>query len=433
MSHRSAPLEVREAVSFADESAKAALDRLNSGTPATECILLSTCNRTELYFVSLEPDSSLPLVREALDQIKGTSLMRRPDLTYARQDSEAVEHLFRVASGLDSLLVGEAQIFGQVKHAYELAAEAGHAGFLLNKLMQAALRTGKRARTETAIGAGAVSVSSAAVGLAEKVFGELGGRKALLIGAGETARLAAEHLVARHVGGLVVANRTRQRAEALAETLGARVLPFEERAAELPDTDILISATSAPEVLFSESAVAEVMSRRPRRPLLIIDLAVPRDVDPAVNRLDNVFLYDVDAFETMVEQNLARRRKDIPHVEAIVREEADAFLAWYESLSVIALIRSFKEHVEAIRQGQLKRYGHQFTDEERERLDQFTRTLLNKVLHRPITRMREYAHDARWGALRMDTVRGLFGLETSNGEPDDPDRDACQPPGPVAG
>jgi len=424
LNHASAQLAVCEGMAFSDCEARTALARLGATDGVGEMVLLSTCNRTELYFVALRPDDVLPCVRARLDDVKGVTVMRRPEWTYTYLNTSAAEHLFRVASGLDSLLVGEAQVFSQVKQAYDLACEAQQAGVVMNRLFQAALHAGKRARTETDIGAGAVSTSSAAVGLAEKVFGSLGDRAALLVGAGETARLAAEHLVERGIGRLTIANRTRERAEALAARFGARLVPFADRVTALPDADILISATSAPDVLFQRADVAQAMRQRPRRSLLVLDLAVPRDVDPVARQVDNVFLYDIDALKVMVEQNLVRRRKEIPRVEALIREELAEFTAWYESLAVTPLIRDLREHVEAIRREQIERYGHQFSAEDRERLDRFTRTLLNRVLHQPLIQLRSFSHDARWGPLRMDAVRELFGLEKKHGESHHTDRDA---------
>ena len=426
LNHDSAPIDVREGIALSDDELAVAFERIAPATQSGECALLSTCNRTEIYLVSPDPERALRQVARALDEIKRVDVLERGQWTYRHFDADAVYHLFRVACGLDSMLVGEAQIFNQVKDAYEHASKAGQAGFFLNRLFQAALHVGKRARTETDIGVGAASVSSAAVGLAEKVFGDLRARTALVIGAGETARLAAEHLVERRIGWLVIANRTRERAEALARKLGGRTVPYEDRLSAIPDADIVISATSAPEVILKRQDIAPIMRRRPRRPLLMIDLAVPRDIEPSLNQLGDVFLHDIDALAVMVEQNLARRRKEIPRVEAIIQQELDGFLAWYESLAVTPLIQALREHLEVIRQEQMSRYQHQFTDEDLARLDQFTRTLINRILHHPLTRLREFPRDARWGTLRLDTVRALFGLEASDGRSDDPDRDTRQ-------
>lgn len=424
LNHESAPLAVREGVAFSEEEVSAAFQQIGPESEAVECALVSTCNRTEVYLVSPHPEATLGVVTHVLNEMKHVDVMGQTEWTYRFFDSDAVHHLFRVACGLDSMLVGEAQIFSQIKQAYDRASEAGKVGFLLNRLFQAALHVGKRARTETDIGAGAVSVSSAAVGLAEKVFGDLSNRTALLIGAGETARLAAEHLVEHGIAHVIISNRTPERGEALARNVRGVTLPFEQRLRAIPDADIVISATSAPGVLLTQSDIEPIMRHRSRRPLLMIDLAVPRDIDPSINELDTIFLYDIDALTVMVEQNLARRRKEIPKVEAIIRKELGEFLAWYDSLAVTPLIKVLREHLEAIRQEQLRRYEHQFTEEDRTRLDQFTRTLVNRILHQPLTQLRGFPQDARWGNMRLDTVRLLFGLEAEHETPDDPDRDA---------
>jgi glutamyl-tRNA reductase len=422
LNHATAPLPVREGIAFADTEVTGALENLAAIDNVTECVLLSTCNRTEVYIVSADPAHSLHSVAAVIDSAKNANVLENPEWTYTYTDGVAVDHLFKVATGMDSLMVGEAQILTQLKTAYDLACCSRHVGLVLNRLFQGALHAGKRARTETEIGIGAVSISSAAVGIAEKVFDDLRERTALLIGAGETARLAAEHLVERGVGRLIIANRTTERAERLAKRFHASVVPLDERLRVLPDADILISVTSAPTTLFSESDIRVAMRHRARRPLLAIDLAVPRDIDPEVKRLENVFLYDIDALGTMIEQNLSRRRKEVPKVEAIIDEETQSFLHWYDSLSIRPLIRELRSTIDDIRTEHIRRYGHQFTDHDREQLDQFTRTLVKKILHQPLTQLRVIARDSQSGAVRLDTVRELFGLGKQNGT-DDQDRD----------
>jgi glutamyl-tRNA reductase len=416
LNHTSAPLSVRETIAFSADEVTDVLGQLDQSDYGVECVILSTCNRTELYLAGRSTESALPGVLEVLDEYKGATVLRNTEWTYTHHDADAVNHLFRVTSGLDSLMVGETQIMTQVKSAYDLAAGSRKLDIVLNRLLQGALHVGKRTRSETDIGVGAVSISSAAVGLAEKVFGELNDRTALLVGAGETARLAAEHLRERKIGRLLIANRTPDRAETLAGAVGGTAVPFDDRASLLQEVDIVISVTGAPTLLFTEQQIADAMRQRPRRTLLAIDLAVPRDIDPAANSFDNVFLYDVDALEVMVEQSLTKRRKEIPKVERIVQAELTEFLEWYESLAVTPLIRELREHLEQIRMEQIDRYGHQFNEKDREQLDQFTRTMMNRILHQPLTRLRDFTRDTQWGALRLDTVRELFGLEDIHGE-----------------
>jgi len=258
------------------------------------------------------------------------------------------------------------------------------------------------------------------------VFGDLSSRKALVVGAGESARLAAENLRDRNVASMLIANRTLDRAVVLAEAVDGEAIAFDARMDLLSETDILVTATSAPDAIFDLSNVQSATRQRSRRPLLILDLAVPRDVDASVNRLDNVFLYDVDALKIMVEQNVRRREKEIPRVEGIIHEELAQFLAWYGSLAVTPLIRALRQQIEEIRREQIGRYGGQFAPEDRETLDQFTRTLVNRILHQPISRLRSFSADARWGAIRLDTVRELFGLEDAHDGSSDPDRNEIE-------
>lgn len=422
LNHATAPLSVREGIAFTDTEVTDALGRLSANDDASECVLLSTCNRTEVYVVSVDPEHSLRSAADVLDTLKNAHVLGNPEWTYTYADGTAVDHLFRVATGMDSLMVGEAQILTQLKTAYDLACCSQHVGLVLNRLFQGALHAGKRARAETEIGVGAVSISSAAVGLAEKVFDNLRERTALLVGAGETARLAAEHLADRGIGRLIIANRTTERAERLAKRFHASVIPLEDRLRALPDVDILISVTSAATTLFSGDDISAAMRHRARRPLLVIDLAVPRDIDPDVKRLENVFLYDIDALDVMVEQNLVCRRKEVSKVEAIIEEETQGYLHWYDSLSIRPLIRELRSMIDDIRTEHIRRYGHQFTEHDREQLDLFTRTLVKKILHQPLTQLREFARDSKSGAERLDTVRELFGLGNRNGD-DDQDRD----------
>ncbi len=416
LNHATAPIDIREAMAFVRDELHDAMTRLETAAGISECVLLSTCNRTELYFVSAAPREALPLLRSKLDELKGVSVMRDPQRTYVFEDAQVAEHLFRVAAGLDSLIVGETQILTQVKTAYQVANQAQHCGIVLNRLFQAAFRAGKRGRAETCIDRGAVSISSAAAGLALKVFGSLEGRKALIVGAGETGRLAAEHLVEQRIDRVIVANRTASRARELADRLGGDHVPLEERFEAAREVDVLVTATTAPGFLFDTEHVEEIVRRRKRRPLLVLDLSVPRDVDPAVNDLDDVYLHHVDALETMVEQNLARRRQDIPRVEEIIGEELREFISWLRSLAVVPLIKALKKQFDEIRVEQIERYGYQFAETDREQLDRFTRTMLNRILHTPLTQLRTYAGDTRWGAVRLDTVRDLFGLEAEEDE-----------------
>ena len=391
ISHRHAPVEVRERVAL-DSRESAALARELAGDG--ECVCLSTCNRTELYAVGEGTDEQ---ALQALASLGGDEVAA---LSYRLADHAAALHLFRVAAGLDSLVPGEGEILGQVRSAYE----AGTTGPLLNRLFHDALHAGKRARTQTTIAESPASVSSAGAALAQQVFGELSGRRVLVVGAGKVGELAARSLAARGAEIAGVANRSESRGEDLARRFGARAVPLETLASELVSVDVVVTCTGAPGFLLGPEDVRD----RRGRPLFVIDLAVPRDVDPAVNGLDGCYLYDIDDLEAVVESSLAGRRREAERAEAIVAEEAERFRAWQASLDVVPTIASLRARAEAIRSAELSKA--KLSDEQREAVDSITAQIVNKLLHLPTVRMKEAAAAAD-GVLYADAVRHLFGLE----------------------
>jgi glutamyl-tRNA reductase len=391
ISHRHAPVEVRERVAL-DSRESAALARELAGDG--ECVCLSTCNRTELYAVGEGTDEQ---ALQALASLGGDEVAA---LSYRLADHAAALHLFRVAAGLDSLVPGEGEILGQVRSAYE----AGTTGPLLNRLFHDALHAGKRARTQTTIAESPASVSSAGAALAQQVFGELSGRRVLVVGAGKVGELAARSLAARGAEIAGVANRSESRGEDLARRFGARAVPLEALARELASVDVVVTCTGAPGFLLGPEDVRD----RRGRPLFVIDLAVPRDVDPAVNGLDGCYLYDIDDLEAVVESSLAGRRREAERAEAIVAEEAERFRAWQASLDVVPTIASLRARAEAIRSAELSKA--KLSDEQREAVDSITAQIVNKLLHLPTVRMKEAAAAAD-GVLYADAVRHLFGLE----------------------
>ena len=391
ISHRHAPVEVRERVAL-DTRESAALARELAGDG--ECVCLSTCNRTELYAVGEGTDEQ---ALQALGSLGGDEVAA---LSYRLADHAAALHLFRVAAGLDSLVPGEGEILGQVRSAYE----AGTTGPLLNRLFHDALHAGKRARTQTTIAESPASVSSAGAALAQQVFGELSGRRVLVVGAGKVGELAARSLAARGAEIAGVANRSESRGEDLARRFGARAVPLEALARELASVDVVVTCTGAPGFLLGPEDVRD----RRGRPLFVIDLAVPRDVDPAVNGLDGCYLYDIDDLEAVVESSLAGRRREAERAEAIVAEEAERFRAWQASLDVVPTIASLRARAEAIRSAELSKA--KLSDEQREAVDSITAQIVNKLLHLPTVRMKEAAAAAD-GVLYADAVRHLFGLE----------------------
>ncbi|HXQ29571.1 MAG TPA: glutamyl-tRNA reductase [Gemmatimonadales bacterium] len=408
VNHRTAPLEVRERFAHAPHEVPEALTRVLAAG-ASGGVLLSTCNRTEFYLS--EPKEGVP---EAVWGLLGARLSGHRSAEqygYTTRDRDAVRHLYRVSAGLDSMVLGESQIQGQVRDAWETSRP--QAGPVLHRLFQSALLVGARVRTETEVGVGAASVPSAAVAVASKIFGNLTGRSALILGAGDMAELAASCLVGEGARVTLVANRTYERARAIAEQLGARALTLEEAWGFFAETDIVLCSTAAPHAVVTWDRVARAIKARGGRPLCILDLAVPRDVEPAVGQLENVFLYDVDDLQAVAGQAAAQRRSEIPAAEGIVNEEVDRFWAWYGGLVVVPALREFRERLDAVRAQEIERALRRFKHlepEDREQLDQFSRALLNKFLHAPTLALKEAAERGRGYAL-LGALKELFGLE----------------------
>ena len=398
VSHHRAPIELRERVAFDSDACRALVERLGG-----EAVVLSTCNRTELY-LAREEDAEEEAVA-AVTELAGDRAEDLAAALYRLRDEAAALHLFRVAAGLDSLVPGEGEILGQVRSAFE----AGSPGPLLDHLFRQALHTGRRVRIETAIGESPASVPSAAAALAQQVFGELHGRRVLLLGAGKMSEATARNLVTRGAEIAVVANRTLAHGEELARKLGARALALDAVAAELEHADVVVSATSAAGVVVSEETVARALRARKGRPLLLVDLAVPRDLDPAINGLEGCFLYDVDDLRAVVEETLSGRRGEAANAERLVAEEADRFREWHAALDIVPTIASLRALAEEIRDSELARAGGRLSERERRHVESVTSQILAKLLHLPTIRMKEAAAAAD-GVVYADVVRHLFGL-----------------------
>jgi glutamyl-tRNA reductase len=398
ISHHQAPVELRERAALDLDRARE-LARNLAGERG-EAVCLSTCNRTELYLAEESPEEAERKAEAALlalEQELGPAL-------YRLRDEAAALHLFRVAAGLDSMVPGEGEILGQVRTAHE----AGATGPILDRLFRDALHAGKKARTETAIGESPASVSSAAGALAEQVFGELEGRAVLVIGAGETGELAVKSLVARGATIAFVANRTHERAEELTRRYGGTPLALDEVAGNLPDADVVVSSTTAPGWTLTRHAVERTLHARKGRALFLIDLAVPRDLEPSIHELDGCYLYDIDDLEAVVAETLAGRRREAERAETIVAAEADRFRDWQASLEVVPAITSLRARAEEIRAAELERA--KLSGAERRAAESVTAAVLNKLLHLPTIRMKQAAAAAD-GVIYADAVRHLFGLE----------------------
>ena len=402
VSHHRAPIELRERVALDLDACRALAQRL--ARLEGEAVVLSTCNRTELYLVREEHADD-----EAVDALAQLAGERADDLAaalYRLRDEAAALHLFRVAAGLDSLVPGEGEILGQVRAAFE----AGAAGPFLDRLFRQALHTGKRVRMETAIEESPASVPSAAAALAQQVFGDLAGHRVLLLGAGKISESAARNLRTRGAEIAVVANRTLAHGEDLARKLGAQALALDAVATELERADVVVSATSASELVLSRESVAAALRARKGRPLLLLDLAVPRDLDPAINELDGCFLYDVDDLEAVVTETLSGRRGEAARAEQLVAGEADRFREWQASLDIVPTIASLRALAEEIRDRELLKAGGRLSERERKHIESVTSQIVAKLLHLPTIRLKEAAAAAD-GVVYADVVKHLFGLE----------------------
>jgi glutamyl-tRNA reductase len=398
ISHHQAPVELRERAAL-DPKRAAELAKTLAGD-RSEAVCLSTCNRTELYLADESPDGAEEKAEAAL-------LALEADLgpaLYRLRDEEAALHLFRVAAGLDSLVPGEGEILGQVRAAHA----AGATGSILDRLFRQALHAGKKARTETAIGESPASVSSAAAALAEQVFGDLRGRDVVVIGAGKVGEIAVRSLVSRGASIAFVANRTADRAQDLAARFGGTPVSLERVGDALARADVVLSSTSAPGWTLTREVVERVLPERKGRPLFLIDLAVPRDLDPTIHELDGCYLYDIDDLEAVVAETLADRSREAERAETIVAAEADRFRAWQASLNVVPAIASLRARAEEIRAAELDKA--KLNDAERRAADSVTAAVLNKLLHLPTIRMKQAAAAAD-GVIYADAVRHLFGLE----------------------
>ena len=411
VSHRSAPVELRERVDFARDGLERALDALTTRGFAREAVVLSTCNRSEIY-AALERDDDVEALTRFFSEYHGLPHETLAKHLYVHRSADAARHVFRVAAGLDSLVVGEPQVFGQVKAAYTLASERGLTGALLNRLFHAAFGAGKRVRSETGLSEGAVSVSYAAVALARKIFGSIKGRTVFIAGAGEMASLTGLHLKGQDAGRILIASRTPAAAERLAADLGGEGVPWRQLGDALAAADVAVTATGASSPIVTRELVQHVMRQRPHRPLFIIDIAVPRDVDAAAGDLEQVFVYNIDDLQQIVKDNLARRGAELSRAEAIVGEEAARFADWLRSRDVIPTVVALRQRFEAIRRAELQRLDSKLaglSPDARARVDEVTRLHVEKLLLSPTERLKSL-DDETMLAVYSEAINRLFSL-----------------------
>ncbi len=392
MSHWTAPVEIRERLQLACGEGGPAPAELLGIPEVREGLILSTCNRVEVLARVADGETAVERLKAFIYRQGNLDAAELERCLYVHRDRDAVHHLFRVAASLDSLVMGEPQILGQVKEAYRRAADHRTTGVLLNRLVHHAFRAAKRVRTETGIAGNAVSVSYAAVELAKKIFGGLQGKTILLIGAGEMSELAARYLLRQGVGRILIANRTTARAEAMAAEFQGTAVPFDRLPETLPEVDIVIASTGAPGYVVTPEMVSAALRRRRNRLLFLIDIAVPRDIDPAAGEIDNVFLYNIDNLQEVVDTNRETRRAEAEKAERIVAEEVAAFEAWFNALAVVPTIVALRGKMEGIVRGELEKSAHWlagFSEEERARVEGIVDAVVNKILHDPITGLKE--------------------------------------------
>ena len=416
INHKTASVELREALFLTQDEiidfARKTKDKIFS-----EGLIISTCNRTEIYGIPADKATTFADIQNYLINHKAVSGLNSENFQ-TFQDRSALSHMFSVATGIDSLLIGDNQIFKQVKDSFQLADDTHFSGFLMKRIFDSAIRTGKRAITETEISEGAVTVSYAAVQLIEKIFSNLSKKAALVIGAGETGEIAAKHLKERGIGRLAITNRTIEKAEKLAEKLQAKIIPFTNFKDYLHEYDIVLSATSSENLIITKDDVKLSMKKRNYNSCVLMDIAIPRDIDPRVKDIDYVFYNDIDSLNIIVQQNLLKRKDEIPKVEKIIEEELNSFYGWFNALEAGPTIKTLRDYFESVRAEEVDKNKNRFSPDDQEKLEIITKRIINKILHHPTVEIKKYAEsnpESNDSALKVSLIRELFGLD-KNGE-----------------
>jgi glutamyl-tRNA reductase len=412
INHKTAPVEIRECIAFGDEETCETLNRLKNEAVIDEVLLYSTCNRVEVVLVSENPGLAVELTKQAIRRSERISASQLEKVLYVHAGNEAVRHLFRVASSLDSMIVGEPQILGQIKEAYRSATQQKSSGVVINRLLHKSFFVAKRVRTETGIGDHAVSISYAAIELGRKIFNSLEDKPVLLIGAGEMAELAVEHLIRQHVGDIYVANRTFERALELARQFKGTAVGLEEIVETLKTVDIIISSTGSPDYIVRRQQLSGLMRSRRNRPLFFIDIAVPRDIDPDINRMSNIYVYDIDDLKNVIEDNIENRQREAIKGERIIDEAVIRFSQWHSSLNVIPTIKDLRSKLQSIADAELKKtiQALNLSDKQQSAMHRMTQALVNKFLHDPTDLLKR---DGCQGGKTtyLDITRKLFRLD----------------------
>ena len=414
INHKTAPVDIREKVAFAPEKMEEALHECVNNGEVSEAAIVSTCNRTELYFSLHENDPSNLDISKQLEWFCEYHKLNKEDVEpyiYLHSNNDAVQHILRVASGLDSLVLGEPQILGQIKDAYSTANHAGTIGRQLNRLFQHTFSVAKQVRTDTAIGANPVSVAFAAVSLSKRIFANLSEHTALLIGAGETTELVAQHLSNQGVKNIIVANRTVERAQVLANQFDGEAIALSDMPERLVEADIIIASTASQLPILGKGAVERALKQRKHRPIFMVDIAVPRDIEPEVGDLDDIYLYTVDDLHEVIEEGRQSREEAAVQAEEIIVNQVEHFMGWLRSLNGVDTIRAFREQAEQKRDEQLATAQKQLTagKDPEQVINDLARTLTNKLIHEPSAQLNQAAHSGRKDIL--DTAREIFNLE----------------------
>lgn len=412
LNHKTASIDIREKVAFDGPKLGKAIDILKNSPDVSENIILSTCNRVEIYANVRDTASGTESIKKFIADFHGVSREALDKSLYVYSGKNALIHIFRVTSSLDSMIVGEPQILGQLKEAFDFALNKKSTGVFLNRLMKKAISVAKRIRTETKIGESAVSISFAAVELAKKIFEDLSTKSFMLIGAGEMAELAAKHLISNGVKDVLVTNRTHERAEELAREFNGKAVEFDKFLQELLHTDIVICSTGAPNYILLKEQMHKIMRQRKNKPMFIIDISVPRNIDPEINHIDNIYLYDIDDLQGVVGTNIQERSKEAEKAERIVDEEVEGFLKWQASLSAVPTIIALREKAEAIRKEELEKTLVKLgsiSEQDIKSIEALTNSIVYKLMHLPTAALKSEIEDKD---IMVDIIRRLFDLDT---------------------
>ncbi|HWP46674.1 MAG TPA: glutamyl-tRNA reductase [Candidatus Limnocylindrales bacterium] len=413
LNHRTAPVEIREKLAFFDKELEKPLTQLHQAKGILENFIISTCNRVEIYSVVSSTEEGIRTVKEFLATYQQVERSVLEKYLYVYEGDQAVAHIFRVASSLDSMILGEPQILGQMKAAYKIACESNTTRFFLHTLMHKAFKVAKAVRTETGISRNAVSVSFAAVELAKKIFGSLQDKQVLIIGAGEMGELAVRHLISEGVQRVLVTNRTYERAVELAKAFQGTAIPFDRISEALITIDIVISSTGSPHYLLKYEDIKALLSLRKNRPMFLIDIAVPRNLDPDINQLDNVYLYDIDDLQAVVEANIRERAKEAQRAEEIIQQEVLQFSKWLKAQDAVPTIKALRKKIETISRTELERRLPELkslSQKDLEKIQIMVNLITNKILHDPLVALKKLSYTDE-GSVYIQAVQKLFNLE----------------------